>query len=157
LLDTVPLPASVLAEPHRVVLRLEGFPEEVEEQTTAARAVVGADARDEAPFPEPLFVDAPIVVEASVKPSRLNELLAPEPAWRASMGVGTAWVACDGGSELEALRARAYTLGGIAPVIRGAGGLGDAPIAASEVQRRVKAALDPAGILAPGRFWNRVD
>jgi FAD/FMN-containing dehydrogenase len=38
-------------------------------------------------------------------------------------------------------------------VIRGAGGLGDVPMGALEVHRRVKAAFDPAGILAPGRFW----
>jgi FAD/FMN-containing dehydrogenase len=38
-------------------------------------------------------------------------------------------------------------------VIRGPGGLGDAPVAAVDVHRRLKAAFDPAGILAPGRFW----
>jgi FAD/FMN-containing dehydrogenase len=41
----------------------------------------------------------------------------------------------------------------MARVIRGPGGLGDAPVAALEVHRRLKAAFDPAGILSPGRFW----
>jgi glycolate oxidase FAD binding subunit len=156
LLDTVPLPAAVLAEPHQVVLRLEGFAEEVEEQTVAARTVVGAESRDGATFPEPLFPEAPIVVEATVRPSRLNELLAPEAEWRASIGIGTAWLPRESESQLEELRDRTHALGGIAPVIRGPGGLGDAPIPALDVQRRVKAALDPAGILAPGRFWNGI-
>jgi glycolate oxidase FAD binding subunit len=156
LLDAVPLPAAVLAEPHRVVLRLEGFPEEVEEQTVAAREVVGVEARDEAPFPEPLFPDAAIVVEVSVAPSKFDELLASEASWRASMGVGTAWLPREEESQLEELRARARELEGTAPVIRGPGGLGDAPVPAPEVQRRIKEALDPAGILAPGRFWDGI-
>ena len=59
----------------------------------------------------------------------------------------------DDGERLESLRRRVAEAGGIAPVIRGPGGLGDAPVAALEVHRRLKAAFDPAGILAPGRFW----
>jgi glycolate oxidase FAD binding subunit len=153
LLEEVPLPAAVLAEPHRVVVRLEGFPEEIEEQTEAVRAVVGAESRDEAPFPEPLFPESSVLVEAAVAPSKLNELLAREASWRASIGVGTAWIPREDESQLHELRDRARAVGGIAPVIRGQGGLGNAPIAAVDVQRRIKAALDPAGILAPGRFW----
>jgi FAD/FMN-containing dehydrogenase len=38
-------------------------------------------------------------------------------------------------------------------VVRGPGGLGDPPLPASEVHRRVKAAFDPNGVLAPGRGW----
>jgi FAD/FMN-containing dehydrogenase len=44
----------------------------------------------------------------------------------------------------------------VAPVIRGTGGLGDATIPALAVQRRLKDAFDPAGILAPGRFWGGI-
>jgi FAD/FMN-containing dehydrogenase len=70
------------------------------------------------------------------------------------MGVGIAWVGLgDPGERLAALRGRVAEAGGIAPVIRGPGGLGDAPVAALEVHRRLKAAFDPAGILAPARFW----
>jgi FAD/FMN-containing dehydrogenase len=35
--------------------------------------------------------------------------------------------------------------------VRGPGGLGDTPVPAPEIQRRIKAAFDPANILAPGR------
>jgi FAD/FMN-containing dehydrogenase len=38
-------------------------------------------------------------------------------------------------------------------VIAGPGGLGDTPLPAPDVHRRLKDAFDPAGILAPGRFW----
>ena len=69
------------------------------------------------------------------------------------MGVGIAWVGLADDERLAALRARVTEAGGIAPVIRGPGGLGNAPVAALEVHRRLKAAFDPAGILAPGRFW----
>jgi len=37
---------------------------------------------------------------------------------------------------------------------RGQGGLGDPPVAAPEVQRRLQAAFDPNGVLAPGRSWS---
>jgi glycolate oxidase FAD binding subunit len=56
-------------------------------------------------------------------------------------------------ADIAALRARVAEAGGIAPVVRGPGGLGDAPMPAREVHRRLKAAFDPAGILAPGRLW----
>jgi glycolate oxidase FAD binding subunit len=52
------------------------------------------------------------------------------------------------------IRGRAAALGGIAPVIRGPGGLGPSPVAGVEIHRRLKAAFDPAGVLAPGRFWH---
>ena len=65
-----------------------------------------------------------------------------------------AWVGLpDAGDRLSAIRERVAEAGGIAPAIRGPGGLGDAPVPALEVHRRLKAAFDPAGILAPGRFW----
>jgi hypothetical protein len=68
--------------------------------------------------------------------------------------VGIAWVglsSADG--ELSGLRARVSSLGGIAPVIRGPGGLGPSPVPAVEVQRRIRSAFDPASVLAPGRGW----
>ena len=94
------------------------------------------------------------VAEVAVAPSKLDAVLEPEADWRALMGVGIAWVGLSGAGEtLAALRGRVAEAGGIAPVIRGPGGLGDAPVPALEVHRRLKAAFDPAGILAPGRFW----
>jgi glycolate oxidase FAD binding subunit len=151
LLEAVPLPAAVLAEPDRIVVRLEGWPEEVEEQTAAARGVAEVD-EVEGPFPEPLFPDAPIVAEAAVAPSRLATLVEELPAYRALLGVGFAWVPLADDAGLRAFRSRVAELEGIAPVIRGPGGLGDGALPAADVQRRVKDAMDPAGILAPGRM-----
>jgi glycolate oxidase FAD binding subunit len=150
LLDSVPLPAAVLAEPDRIVLRLEGWPEEVDEQTDAARAITALEEVDSV-LPEPLFPEAPIVAEAAVAPSRLATLVQDAPAYRAMIGVGFAWVPFPDEGSLGAFRERVDELGGVAPVIRGAGGLGWGPGPAPDVQRRIKSALDPAGILAPGR------
>jgi glycolate oxidase FAD binding subunit len=150
LLDSVPLPAAVLAEPDRIVLRLEGWPEEVDEQTDAARTVTALDEVDSL-FPEPLFPQASIVAEAAVAPSRLATLLKDAPAYRAMIGVGFAWVPFPDEGSLGAFRERVGELGGVAPVVRGVGGLGWGSGPAPAVQRRIKSALDPAGILAPGR------
>jgi len=47
-------------------------------------------------------------------------------------------------------------VGGIAPVIKGSGGLGPGAIPAIDVHRRLKASFDPAGIMAPGRSWDGI-
>ena len=86
-------------------------------------------------------------------PSRLADLLEGSDRYRASMGVGLAWLPVGSEEELERVRTRARALGGVAPVIRGAGGLGAASVPAAGVQRRVKDVLDPAGMMAPGRGW----
>ena len=49
LLETVPLPSAVIAEPGRVRVWLEGWADEVEEQTAAAETVVSDVAVDHAP------------------------------------------------------------------------------------------------------------
>ena len=159
LLDAVPLPSSVVATPERVEVALEGWPEEIDEQTAAIRAVVGAievddvEIRHDEKAGGPEAIAAPIVAEVAVPPSRLDAVLEGEDDWRALMGVGIAWVGLGEGEQLDSLRRRVAAAGGIAPVIRGPGGLGDAPVAALEVHRRLKTAFDPAGILVPGRFW----
>ena len=155
LLDAVPLPSAVVASPDRVEVALEGWPEEVEEQTAAIRSVAGAvDVLDGEPVPGPEAIVGPVVAEVAVPPSKLEAVLEGKTDWRALMGVGIAWVGLlDDGGHLTSLRRHVAEAGGIAPVIRGPGGLGDAPVAALEVHRRLKAAFDPAGILAPGRFW----
>ena len=152
-LDAVPLTAAVLAEPERIVVRLEGWPEEVEDQTRAAETIAAFGETD-APFPEACFPEAAIVAEAAVAPSGLQALLAEVDRYRAVVGVGIAWVPFEDEGALTAFRARAAELGGIAPAIRGPGGLGDGAIPAPDVQRRIRAAMDPAGILAPGRAWS---
>jgi glycolate oxidase FAD binding subunit len=154
LLEAVPLPAAVLAEPDRVIVRLEGWPEEVDAQTEAARGVTAVD-EVVASFPEPLFPVAPIVAEAAVTPSKLASLLEDMPEYRAMIGVGFAWAPFSDGEGMTAFRARAVELGGIAPAVRGPGGLGADALPAPDVHHRIKEALDPAGILAPGRMgWS---
>ena len=90
LLAAVPLPAAVVASADSVTLRLEGWPDEIDEQTEAARAVVDVTP---APTFEVEWPDAPIVVEAAVPPSRLGEMVSsrpPGPRSRASASPGSA-------------------------------------------------------------------
>ena len=154
-LAAVPLPSAVVATPEHVEVALEGWPEEVEEQTAAVARVAGeVEILEDQGVGGPEAVAGTTVAEVAVPPSKLEAVLEGEADWRALMGVGIAWVGLpDAGDRLSALRARVAEAGGIAPVIRGPGGLGDAPVPALEVHRRLKAAFDPAGILAPGRFW----
>ena len=154
LLDAVALPTSVVATPDDVEVGLEGWPEEIEEQTEDIRRATDVVEERDGAAAGPDAIDAPVVVEAAVAPSKLDAAIGDEPNYRALIGVGIAWVGLpDDGERLTALRRRVAEAGGIAPVIRGPGGLGDAPVAAMDVHRRLKAAFDPANILAPGRFW----
>ncbi|HEX6580038.1 MAG TPA: FAD-binding oxidoreductase [Actinomycetota bacterium] len=154
LLDAVPLPSSVVATSDRIEIALEGWPEEIEEQTATIRGTAGdVEIHEGTTVDGPEAVAAPIVAEVAVAPSRLDAVLGGADDWRALMGIGIAWVGLPDGDRLASLRTRVAGAGGIAPVIRGPGGLGDAPVAALEVHRRLKAAFDPSGILAPGRFW----
>jgi glycolate oxidase FAD binding subunit len=168
LLDAVPNPTAVLATPDSVELRLEGWPEEVERQVEAADREAGVIVvtEDEAfPSKRP-WESSAVVAEAAVPPSRLPELLSwrfPDllgprlQSWGALLGVGLGWIGLSpSDGELDALRARANALGGIAPVIKGPGGLGSDVPPGLDVHRRLKAALDPAGVLAPGRFWGGI-
>ena len=152
-LDTVPLPAAVLAAPDHIAVRVEGWPEEVAEQASALGGITSFTDADPAMFPPPLFPDTPIVAEPALAPSKLGSLLDAVDDFRALMGVGFAWVPCADADELSRLRARAGELGGIAPVRRGPGGLSDSAVPASQIQRRIKAAFDPANVLAPGRCF----
>jgi glycolate oxidase FAD binding subunit len=162
-LAAVPLPAAVLATPNRVEVLLEGWPEAVEEQATRARdATTIRETIDDGPFPSNApWDDRPVIAEASVPAGRIRDLVpAAGDAYGALIGVGTVWAGLHSGNgsadgELPNLRARAAELGGIAPVIRGPGGLG-APPPGTEIHRRLKAAFDPSGVLAPGRFWGGI-
>jgi glycolate oxidase FAD binding subunit len=150
----VPSAAAVLATPDEVHVRLEGWPEEVEEETAqASSASEPTEITDDTPFPSSAPWDAkPIVAEVAVPPSRWDRAVTGE-AWGALVGVGIAWVGVDDAEVLDTVRERARAAGGIAPAIRGAGGLGDEPVAAAGVQRGLKDAFDPNQILAPGRGW----
>ncbi|MGZ5214156.1 MAG: hypothetical protein ACXWXM_10535, partial [Actinomycetota bacterium] len=119
------------------------------------RTVSEALAADHHPAPfDPLGIVASTVVEAAVTPSRIPELVAGRDDWTALMGVGLVWFGLpDGAEPLDELRLRVAEAVGVAPVIRGAGGLGDVTVPAQTIHRRLKESFDPAGILAPGRFW----
>jgi glycolate oxidase FAD binding subunit len=155
MLASVPLPSAVVATPDAVEVALEGWPSELEERIDAAReATTGFEVRAGVRVEGPEAIPTPVVVEVAVAPSKLDPVLEGETDWRALMGVGIAWVGLpDDGERLTELRRRVAEAGGIAPAIRGPGGLGGAPVPALDVHRRLKAAFDPAGILAPGRFW----
>jgi glycolate oxidase FAD binding subunit len=157
LLAAVPGAAGVLATPDQVELRLEGWDEEVEDQAAAAAGVAEPLERsDDGSFPiRRPWEDLPTVAEVAVPPSRLGEVVSGG-AWGALAGVGIAWVGLEDGQALAALRARARAVHGIAPVIRGAGGLGDDAVPAPGVQHRLKEAFDPNGVLAPGRGWGGI-
>ena len=154
LLGAVPGAAAVLATSAGVALRLEGWSEEVDEQSAAAETIAPALGAEGGPFPSQRPWEAePTVAEVAVAPSKL-EVAVRDDAWGALAGVGLAWVglgSADG--DLAALRERVAQAGGIAPVIRGSGGLGDASLPATKVHRRLKEAFDPNGVLAPGRGW----
>jgi len=159
LLETVPLPSAVIAEPGRVRVWLEGWADEVEEQTAAAKTVVSDVAVDHQPRPfDPLGVDAPTIVEAAVTPSRIADTIAGRDDWTALLGVGLVWFGLDGSDPdaLDTVRSAVAGVGGIAPVIKGSGGLGPGAIPAIDVHRRLKASFDPAGIMAPGRSWDGI-
>src|SRR4030095_10573483 len=130
---------------------LEGWQEEVEEQTSSALRVVDAAAEDDAPFPlERPWEAMPVVVEAAVPPSKLDATIVGD-AWGALAGVGLAWVGLGWpNGELVQVRDRVRSIGGIGPVVRGPGRLGESPVAAPEVQRRLKQAFDPHRARAAG-------
>jgi len=154
-LDVVPGAAAVLASPSGIAIRLEGWPAEVDEQAAAIGGAVGDE--EDGPFPSATpWLEAPVVAEVAVPPSRL-ELATDGEVWAALVGVGLAWVGLPSAvGELTELRERVRAAGGIAPVVQGPGGLGEEPVSAPEVQRRLKAAFDPNGVLAPGRGWGGI-
>jgi glycolate oxidase FAD binding subunit len=152
LLEAVPLPAAVVAQHDRVVVRLEGWPEEVAEQARAANEVAVRAEDDPAARLAPAFPDAPILAQAAVVPSRLEPLLDGVERYRALLGVGLGWVPCDDEDALTRSQERATSLGGFAQLVRGSGGPRRAGLPVPAIQSRVKAAFDPADILAPGRI-----
>ena len=157
LLEALPTATGILATQGAVELRLEGWEPEVADQLADARAIAEPLEGPAEGFPSVRsWEDRPIVAEVAVPPSRLPDVLEGEAAFGALVGVGIAWVGLDDPGALEALRERARAAGGIAPVVRGPGGLGDDAVAAPDVHRRLKDAFDPNGVLAPGRGWGGI-
>jgi glycolate oxidase FAD binding subunit len=158
-LDSLPSLSGVVVMPGEVQILLEGWPAEVDALTDRALDLersfrVAGDGLfpDRAPWE-----DMPEILEAAVPPSFLPDLIpsAAGGTWGALAGVGLLWAGfpADDPSRAEDLRGKAETMGGIAPAIRGSAGLGAAHPAAPDVQRRIKGAFDPHGVLAPGRGW----
>jgi hypothetical protein len=157
----VPLACGVLATPGSIEVRLEGWPEDVEAQSQSLASLLdNAQVLDHLAFPSrrPWLGEA-VTVEAAVLPSSLAKLTqAVNAPWGALAGAGIMWAGLDSADgQLDELRAVVAALGGVAPVVRGPGGLGPGGpqpgSAAWVIQGRIKAAFDPRGILAPGRFW----
>jgi glycolate oxidase FAD binding subunit len=156
----VPLVAGVLATAETVEVRLEGWHAEVDELAAAVAEVTPtAESHDDLPFPSRPWWDWPdvgTIVEASVAPSGLAQAVDGSATFAAVAGVGLAWIVAEDADDLTEVRSRVIgAAGGIAPAIRGPGGLGGPPPPGLEVHRRLRTAFDPAGILAPGRGWHQ--
>jgi glycolate oxidase FAD binding subunit len=153
----LPLVAGAIASPDAVEVRLEGWAAEVDALRGAIERLAPELSVDEADrFPqEPWWTWPPegTVVEAAVVPSRLARVVEGTTRFAALAGVGVAWIAATNADDLGAARARVAAAGGIAPAVRGPGGLGEATVSGADVHRRLRASFDPAGILAPGRGW----
>jgi glycolate oxidase FAD binding subunit len=157
----VPLAGGVVATPGAIEVLLEGWPEDVEVQARSVAALLDdAHVRETGAFPTRRpWLDEPVTVEAAVMPSALAAVTRAIGApWGVLGGVGIVWAGLQSADRpLDELRAIVSAFGGVAPVTHGPGGLGSGgPRPGSEaweIQRRIKAAFDPRGILAPGRFW----
>ena len=153
----VPLLAGVLGTQDGLEVRLEGWSDEIEELAAAVVRLAGdaVPSDDDATFPRSpwwAWPDRGTVLEAAVVPSSLPEILAGSTTYAALAGVGIAWVGAADADDVEAVRRRVEAIEGIAPAIRGPGGLGGIlPVPA--VHHRLKASFDPANVLAPGRIW----
>jgi glycolate dehydrogenase FAD-binding subunit len=149
LLDGVPLPATVLAEHDRVLVRLEGWPEEVAEQARLANGVAVLADADPSAWLEPAFPEAAIVARAAVAPSKLSDCIDGHDRYRALVGVGYAWMPCPDADAFVSVREQATSLGGMATPLGATVPIPAADVAVPELQARIRAAFDPAGVLAP--------
>ncbi|MEX2549500.1 MAG: FAD-binding protein [Nitriliruptoraceae bacterium] len=138
-------PAGLFTTPERTHVLLEGHPDDVADQA----AVAGL-----APASEPSL---PRAARASVDPARLHDLAAGLDASRtpfaAQDGVGVCYL--DGDAEaLASVRRHAEELGGTLLVLEPSLGLAafGHMAAPDRLGQRVRDALDPDGILAPGRW-----
>lgn len=142
-------PSALLWDGATTRVLLEGHPDDLDQQAGAAGLV---------PSEAPALPDGAHRGRIAVPPAALGALRADLDAagvrWVAEGGIGTVHVAADDASALAAARAAAHRQGGW--MLREAGapdldGFGTAlPDAA--LQRRIKAAFDPDGRLAPGRL-----
>jgi glycolate oxidase FAD binding subunit len=147
LLDALWQP-TIVAEPDRITVLLEGWQAEVAEQEATVRALAACQVVDESPVPGvEAFPDAPIVAEAGVVPSRLDRILDGRASYRALMGVGVVWTPCADVEAIDALRATVKEAGGVVVPARGPGRIDPGLPPAPTIQLAIKDAMDPAGIL----------
>lgn len=144
------LPSCIAWDGTCTYVLLEGHPADVDAEV--ARAGLAATG-DGPPWP-----DGPHRGRISVRPRALTAL-APALAatgcrWLAEAGVGTVHVAADTLEPLARARKAAHAHGGW--LLREGGGQGldpfGAPLPNLQLLRRIKAAFDPDGKLAPGRL-----
>ena len=153
LLGSVPLPAAVIAQPDHIEVFLEGWPEEVDEQTEAARAVTaGFQIHQDRPptCVHELWPEAPILAEAAVAPSRIQSVVRAAERWRALMGVGMVWFPFTDEDRWRYVRAVAAAESGTTTLVRGhdTSLLDAAPTPTAAIASRLRGAFDPAGILS---------
>jgi FAD/FMN-containing dehydrogenase len=165
----VPAAAELVWPDGALLVRVESSPEGAERQAALAAGLAPgarvleadeADARWAAHAGRPWGGEG-VVAAVGVPPSRLVDVLAlarrldAELVLRAPLGVGEARVAPDR-ATVAALREGVEALGGHVALRRAPAELDDLvwpaldPVAA-DLMRAVKARLDPAGTLAPGR------
>jgi glycolate oxidase FAD binding subunit len=141
-------PAAVLLTPGRLSVELVGIEEDV----------VAPDGL--APGAAPPEPGGRGLVDAGVPPREVVTLATALERhgldYEAQAGVGACRVAVDTSEDVERVRAEATALGGHAVVVDGPDDLRadpwGPPPPGTELMRRLKAAFDPAGVLAPGRL-----
>jgi glycolate oxidase FAD binding subunit len=153
LLDSVPLPAAIIAEPDSIELVLEGWPEEVDEQIAAARSVTQAlEIHDDRPTTraDERWPDAPMLVEIGVPPSQIATVVGGAPSWRALAGVGVIWLPVADTSDLSALGPVVIAANGTLTSVRGdlRASAAVASGAVADISARLRDSFDPAGILS---------
>ena len=145
-------PAAMLALGRDVYLRFEGFSSGVIAQREKLRDL------EEAHWPAP--IDAPVRLKVAALPTQFAQVekaLAPLGArleWLPTAGVGFAHAQHADFASVEAARRELLALGGSLVVEKApftVDVFGPAP-GTLELQKAIKAQLDPRGLFAPGRF-----
>ncbi len=153
-------PLAVVEADGRGFVYLGGTAEEVDAQAR----LLGAEAADGLHWPESLqkATRLSLRVPPRVESEALERLLSwtVPVLYRRQVGVGEIEVGCDEAidADLGATRRWAESQGGALVLLAGAAelyerfGAWGSPPPSLEIQRRVKAAFDPAGVLNPGRL-----
>jgi len=122
LLEAVPLAAGVAATAGTAEIRLEGWPEEVDQQEAdAVFAVPGLERIEAERFPSKMEGN---LTETFVAPSEIGDLVKGAEDWTALIGVGLVWLRSQGN-----------------------GGSAKHELPAPLIHQRLKHSFDPAGIL----------